>query len=63
MPDVEEMESAFDTIGLGKIINDPTFKPFIQDLERQLNERFETTSGRLGISISDCVTFALERFR
>lgn len=53
VPDIEALESAFETIGLGKIINDPAVEPFIEDLQKQVSERLSTTSGRLGVKLED----------
>ncbi len=67
IPDIEGMEAAFNETGLGQIVNDEEFKPFIEDLRKQLNDRLATTSGRLGISLDQlrsicagevCIAFA-----
>ena len=53
VPDLAALDASFSTIGLGKIMDDPQFQPFVEDFRRQLNERFATTYGRLGFNLDD----------
>jgi hypothetical protein len=51
--DMNEMLSAFEHTGFGMMVKDQTMKAFIQDLEKQVSERFGVTGVRIGLSWND----------
>jgi hypothetical protein len=51
--DVQELIDAFDKTQLGQLANDPTMKPFVEDLKRQLREKWTQTHQKLGITWED----------
>jgi hypothetical protein len=50
---VERLTEAFDKTQLGQLANDPTMKPFVEDLKRQLREKWTQTHQKLGITWED----------
>lgn len=53
IPDMQRMLGAFEHTGLGIMIKDESIRPFVQDLEKQLTERFGITGVRIGLSWED----------
>ncbi|MEX0677671.1 MAG: hypothetical protein WD063_11385 [Pirellulales bacterium] len=51
--DVEGLTEAFDKTQLGQLANDPAMKPFVEDLKRQLREKWTQTHQRLGVTWED----------
>ncbi len=50
---VDRLTEAFDKTQLGQLANDPTMKPFVEDLKRQLRENWTQTHQKLGITWED----------
>lgn len=53
IPDYDDLKSKWNETQLGKLIADPIMKPFIDDLQEQLKDRFDETRVRLSISFAD----------
>ena len=53
IPDLDAVTQAFDETQFGEMTAHPDMKPFIEDMEAQLNERFGQTGIRLGIDWND----------
>ncbi len=51
--DLEALTQAFNETQFGELMAHPDMKPFIDDMEEQLNERFGQTGIRLGIDWND----------
>ncbi len=52
-PDVQRLSKKWEETQFSKLFEDEAMEPFIQDLEQQVNDRFETTGVRIGISLTD----------
>ena len=50
---VDQLEEAFNKTQLGHLANDPAMKPFVEDLKRQLREKWTKTHQKLGLSWED----------
>jgi hypothetical protein len=50
---VDEFEAAFNKTQMGQLANDPSMKPFVDDLKRQLSEQWTKTHEKLGIGWDD----------
>jgi hypothetical protein len=50
---VEEFEAAFDKTQMGQLASDPSMKPFVEDLKRQLSEQWTKSHEKLGIGWED----------
>ena len=50
---VDQLTEAFDKTQLGQLANDPTMKPFVEDLMRQLREKWMKSHQKLGIAWED----------
>lgn len=53
VPDVEKFEEAFNKTQIGQLANDPAMKPFVEDLKRQLREKWTQTHRKLGLTWED----------
>jgi hypothetical protein len=53
VPNVDQLEEAFNKTQMGQLANDPAMKPFIDDLKRQLREQWTKSHQKLGISWED----------
>lgn len=51
--DVEKVVANWERSELGKLFADPAMEPFVDDIRDQLDKRFATAGGRVGITISD----------
>jgi len=56
MPKFEELRAAWAKTQFGKLSDDPLMAPFIEDLDRQIDERLAQTGARLGLAWSDIRT-------
>ncbi|NQT12535.1 MAG: hypothetical protein HQ582_07300, partial [Planctomycetes bacterium] len=54
--DTDVFSEHWDQTQLGQLMNDPTMKPFTDDLERQMRERSSDLRERLGITIDELET-------
>lgn len=50
VPDVDVLLEHWDATDLGKLADDPLMKPFVDDLKRQLREKFSATGKELGLT-------------
>ena len=50
---VDELRASWNKTQIGQLLQDPLMKPFVEDLRRQLRERWSKTHARLGISWED----------
>lgn len=53
VPSVNQLTEAFNETQLGHLANDPQMKPFVDDLKRQLREKWTRTHQKLGITWED----------
>jgi len=53
VPNVTQLSESFDKTEYGHLLNDPLMKPFMEDLRRQLQEKWSRTHNKLGISWED----------
>ncbi len=51
--DVTQLREHWDKTQLGQLVKDPAMKPFVEDLRRQLEERWTGIRERLGLTIED----------
>jgi hypothetical protein len=51
--DLDDLIERFNKTQLGQLVSDPIFEPFVEDLERQLKERFNRSEQRLGLRFED----------
>ncbi len=50
---VDELEEAWNKTQMGQLANDPAMKPFVEDIKRQLREKWTQSHEKLGISWED----------
>ncbi len=50
---VTQLRENWEKTQLGQLCNDPSMKPFVEDIRQQLKDRFSRTGVRLGLSYSD----------
>lgn len=55
IPDVDSLDASWKNISLGKLSADPKVKPFIDDLQGQMQTRLDQTGIRIGLTINDLV--------
>ncbi len=53
VPNLQRMQQSWDHIELGKLAADPAVKPFVEDLQAQIQTRIDSTGLRMGIGIED----------
>lgn len=53
VPDVEHLLDAFDQIGIGRLLQQPSMEGFATDFQTRLTERFGVTGARVGITWDD----------
>ena len=53
VPSIDAVRDHWNKTELGQLMNDPTMKPFVEDLRRQLQEKWTKTHQRLGIHWED----------
>ena len=53
VPDVDLLRQQWNETQLGKLVADPVMQPFVEDLQRQIQEKLSQTNARLGISWED----------
>ncbi len=53
VPSVQRLQQSWDQIDLGKLVADPAVKPFIDDLQEQVQSRLDRTGLRIGITVED----------
>lgn len=53
VPDVDALRAQWDNTQWGALAKDPLMKPFIEDLNRQLMKRLNSTGYRLGLTLED----------
>ena len=51
--DVEQLHKKWDATQLGQLMNDETMKPFAEDLQRQLKNKFSQTGVKLMVTVDD----------
>lgn len=51
--DVDLLRTEFEKTQLGKLVNDPLMKPFVEDLRKQLESKLGNTEIRLNINLDD----------
>jgi hypothetical protein len=49
----DELEAAWNKTQLGQLANDPAMQPFVEDLKRQLQEKWTETHQKLGLTWED----------
>lgn len=53
IPNLEQLNAAWNRTQLGQMFNDPAMKPFVEDLQRQLKAKFSQAGVRLGVTPED----------
>lgn len=53
IPDFDLMREKWNETQLGQMVADPLMQPFVEDLRRQLKQKFGRTSARLSITMAD----------
>lgn len=53
IPNLEQLNAAWNKTQLGQMFNDPAMKPFVEDLQRQLKAKFSQAGVRLGVTAED----------
>lgn len=53
VPDVDSLEESFNATQMGKLLEDPLMKPFLDDLRAQLEARLIKSDARLSITFED----------
>jgi hypothetical protein len=53
VPNVDTLRENFKLTQLGELVNDPTMKPFMEDLSQQLEEKLNDAGVKLGLKFSD----------
>ena len=53
MPDVEELRDRWNETQIGRMVNDPVMKPFVDDLRDQIKDKMSSTRVRLGLTLDD----------
>ena len=53
IPDADALEASFKATQLGKLLEDPLMKPFIDDLREQLESRLIKSDARLNVTFED----------
>lgn len=53
VPDVAALRDSWNETQIGRMMNDPVMKPFVDDLREQLKRKISSTQVRLGLSIDD----------
>jgi len=51
--DVDVLRTEFEKTQLGKLVNDPLMKPFVEDLRKQIESKMGKTAVRLNIDLDD----------
>lgn len=53
IPDVKVVEASWNNIELGKLAADPKVKPFMDDLQQQIQAQLDKTGVRVGVSLEE----------
>ena len=53
VPSVDALDASWQRAQISQLLQDESMKPFVKDLEKQFNRRFETTGIRTGITLND----------
>ena len=59
---VSQLRENWEKTQLGQLCNDPSMRPFVEDIRQQLKDRFSRTGVRLGLSWSDVRDVSTGRF-
>lgn len=58
MPDIKEFKQKFEHSSFGQLLQDPQFKPFLDDASKKIQEELKEVEDQIGLSVSNLLDLA-----